>query len=92
MKKICRIELGEIDSAAQKNKAVRRTACVYDNEAKRIVLFYVGDIEEKELSSFLAEYLPRYMMPAICVKMSAIPLTDNGKTDRRALKEMACKL
>ena len=87
-----RIELGEIDSAAQKCEAVRRTCCVYDADAKRIVLFYVGDVAENELSAFLATYLPRYMMPAVCVKLDTMPLTDNGKTDRRTLKERAAAL
>ncbi len=87
-----RIELGEIDAAAQKHVDVRRTACVYDDTHKRIALFYVGDVEEGALSSFLATYLPRYMMPALVVRLPAIPLTDNGKTDRRTLREQATAL
>lgn len=87
-----RIELGEIDAAAQKHESVRRTACVYDDTHKRIVLFYVGDVEEGALSSFLASYLPRYMLPALVVRLPAIPLTDNGKTDRRTLREQATAL
>ncbi len=87
-----RIELGEIDSAAQKCDSVKRTCCVYDADVKRIVLFYVGDIAESELSMFLATYLPRYMMPAFCIKLDVMPLTDNGKTDRRTLKEKAASL
>ncbi len=87
-----RIELGEIDAAAQKHVDVRRTACVYDDTHKRIALFYVGEVEEAALSAFLATYLPRYMLPALCVRLAAIPLTDNGKTDRRALREQATAL
>ena len=87
-----RIELGEIDAAAQKHVDVRRTACVYDDTHKRIALFYVGDVEESALAAFLATYLPRYMLPAITVRLTAIPLTDNGKTDRRALREQATAL
>ena len=84
-----RIELGEIDAAAQKEDGVRRTACVYDEAGKRIVLFYVGELDEVALARALGAYLPRYMMPAACVRLDAIPLTDNGKTDRRLLKERA---
>jgi len=87
-----RIELGEIDAAAQKHEGVRRTACVYDDTHKRIALFYVGDIDESDLASFLASYLPRYMLPAVIVRLDAIPLTDNGKTDRRTLRERATSL
>jgi acyl-CoA synthetase (AMP-forming)/AMP-acid ligase II len=87
-----RIELGEIDAAAQKHEAVRRTACVYDDTHKRIALFYVGDVDESALAAFLGGYLPRYMLPAILVRLDAIPLTDNGKTDRRALRERALEV
>ncbi len=84
-----RIELGEIDVAAQKHDRVRHTACVYDANAKRIVLFYAGDAEEGEFAAFLATYLPRYMLPSRCVRLDSIPLTENAKIDRRTLREMA---
>jgi acyl-CoA synthetase (AMP-forming)/AMP-acid ligase II len=71
---------------------VRRSACVYDNDGKRIALFYVGDIAEAQLSSALGIYLPRYMLPSVIVRLEELPLTDNGKTDRRTLKEAAMKL
>ena len=84
-----RIELGEIEAASQKCDGVRRSACVYDGEGKRIALFYVGESSESELSVALAQYLPRYMLPNLVVKLDELPLTDNGKTDRRTLKETA---
>lgn len=87
-----RIELGEIDAAAGKHDGVRHAACVYDSEGKRIVLFYAGEVEESELLSFLGRYLPRYMMPARCVRLSALPLTENAKIDRRTLREQAMTL
>ena len=82
-----RIELGEIDAAAQKHEGVRRTACVYDDTHKRIALFYVGDVEEGALSGFLGSYLPRYMLPNIVQRLEKMPLTANGKTDRVTLKK-----
>ena len=87
-----RIELGEIEATSQRCELVRRSACVYDSEGKRIALFYVGDISEGELSSYLGEYLPRYMIPSVLVRLAELPLTDNGKTDRRTLKETAMKI
>ena len=80
-----RIELGEIDSAAMKHDSVSRTVCLYDTEGKRILLFYTGDCEEKELTSFISAQLPRYMLPAVVKKLTSMPLTDNGKIDRRGL-------
>lgn len=80
-----RIELGEIDSAAMKHEKVSRTVCLYDAEGKRILLFYTGECDEKELISFISALLPRYMLPAVVKKLAAMPLTDNGKIDRRSL-------
>ncbi len=84
-----RIELGEIESAANKCDGVRSACCVYDNEAKRIVLFFVGDTDEAELFKALQAYLPRYMIPAHTEKLSVLPFTANGKIDRKGLKERA---
>ncbi len=82
-----RIELGEIDAVATKEPTVSRTCCLYDSSRKQIVLFYVGQIGEKELRAFLSTYLPGYMLPGRLCRLSAMPLTDNGKIDRRTLRE-----
>ncbi len=84
-----RIELGEIEAAASKCASLRRACCVYGKALRRIVLFYTGDVSEKELTAFLSDLLPRYMLPSLCVKLEAMPLTDNGKLDRRILGERA---
>ncbi|MBE6557356.1 MAG: amino acid adenylation domain-containing protein [Ruminococcaceae bacterium] len=86
-----RIELGEIEAAAARADGVRRACCVYDTENKRIGLFYVGDCEQAALMQTLASYLPRYMLPAVCERLSVMPLTDNGKLDRRGLRERLCR-
>ena len=84
-----RIELGEIEAAALKVQNIRKACCVYDNNAKRIVLFVVGDAEEKTVHSELAKYLPRYMLPAIIEKLPELPFTANGKIDRKGLRQRA---
>ncbi len=84
-----RIELGEIESAAMKNDGVARAVCVYAKEKKAIALFYVGELEETQISKALAEMLPRYMLPSLTRKLDAIPLTDNGKINRTQLLSMA---
>ncbi|MBE6546748.1 MAG: amino acid adenylation domain-containing protein [Ruminococcaceae bacterium] len=84
-----RIELGEIETAALRCGGVSRACCVYDAEAKRIVLFAVGNTDTKALSAELAAYLPRYMLPAAVIPLETMPLTDNGKIDRRRLREAA---
>ena len=87
-----RIELGEIEAAALKSESVRKACCVYDNNAKRIVLFIVGDAEERSVGKELAQYLPRYMIPAVIEKLSELPFTANGKIDRKGLRERAEKM
>lgn len=84
-----RIELGEIEAAAFKSEDVRMACCVYDNNAKRIVLFYVGECEGKTLLAHLMTLLPRYMIPAELVVLDVMPLTPNGKIDRKGLREKA---
>ncbi len=80
-----RIELGEIESAAMKSADVSRACCLYDAEHKQILLFYTGDMEEKQMLPHLLTYLPRYMLPAVCKRLERFPLTPNGKIDRKAL-------
>lgn len=87
-----RIELGEIEAAALKAEGVSRACCVYDSEGKRIVLYFVGDNDETQLLAALREYLPRYMLPSVIEQLGALPLTSNGKIDRKGLKERAEKI
>ncbi len=83
-----RIELGEIETAALKCEGVVRSCCLYDNADKRILLFYVGACDEKELSAYISGLLPRYMLPSVIMHLDAMPLTENGKIDKRRLPEL----
>ena len=80
-----RIELGEIESAALKIEGVEAVCCLYEADNKRIALFYVGKTEKEDLLERIKAYLPRYMLPALCEKLDRMPLTPNGKKDRKAL-------
>lgn len=82
-----RIELGEIEAAAAECKGVQLACAVYDDENKRIRLFYTGTVSSAELLSCLRQTLPRYMIPAVICKLDVMPQTPNGKLDRKALKE-----
>lgn len=83
-----RIELGEIKTNVNLLEEVKMTGCIYDKVKNKIVLYYVGEIEEKNLAAALKEKLPRYMIPNRIIRLSQMPLTLNGKIDRVALKEM----
>ena len=87
-----RIELGEIESAADSFDGVARACCIYNNEKKKIHMFYMGSIGEKDLSTQLKDYLPRYMIPATLTKLDSLPLTANGKLNRQELNKIASTL
>ena len=79
-----RIELGEIEVTVASAPGVTNECCVYDRESSKIVLFYTGTSEKRELTSYIKTRLPRYMMPNVMLRLDAIPLTPNGKRDRMA--------
>lgn len=86
-----RIELGEIEAAASNAKGVAGCACVYQQKRQRIVLIYAGDGEEIAVREALQKALPAYMQPQGLVHLEALPVTPNGKIDRRKLKETYAK-
>ena len=86
-----RIELGEIEAQVEKNENVSRAVCIYDSVKKRILLFYTGSIESKELITSLREVLPAYMLPNKATLLEELPMTKNGKIDRNKLKELEGK-
>ncbi|WP_339511805.1 non-ribosomal peptide synthase/polyketide synthase [Pseudomonas sp. RL_15y_Pfl2_60] len=81
-----RIELGEIDAALLDLPAITG-ACtlVIDN---RLVAFYSSSSPQPELGALLTAQLPAYMVPAVWVEVPALPLTTNGKIDRKALAKL----
>ena len=83
-----RIELGEIEANVNLLDTVYMSACVYDSEKNKIVLFYVGTDTTQELTLKLKEKLPRYMLPNRSVKLDQLPFTANGKIDRKTLQTM----
>lgn len=83
-----RVELGEIEAAVSSFEAVCQNCCIYDIIKKRIVLFYSGDLEEKELTEKLKQMLPEYMIPSRKIKMESLPLNMNGKIDRIKLRDL----
>lgn len=83
-----RIELGEIEVNVNMLPGIRMAACIYDGEKKKIVLWYDGEPDEKELTAQLKTKLPRYMLPNRIFRVDKLPFTANGKIDRVALKRL----
>lgn len=86
-----RIELGEIEVNVDMLPGVSMAACVYDKARSKIVLYYVGDLAERDVTAALKTKLPRYMIPNKCVRLEKLPLTANGKIDRVTLKNLSEK-
>lgn len=89
-----RVELGEIESALIEHPAVQQAVVVLRESSsgeKYLAAYLVGQSERTaspvELRNFLRTRLPDFMLPSAFVFMTALPLTSNGKVDRRALPE-----
>ncbi len=87
-----RIELGEIEAVLDQHPGLRGAAVVVRGDSdldKRLVAYVVPRGAEaaspSELRSYLQSQLPTYMIPAHFVELPSLPLSANGKVDRRAL-------
>ncbi len=86
-----RIELGEIEAALARYPGVGEAVVVLREDIpgdKRLVAYLTSDqqaITVTALREFLNGKIPNYMLPAAVIRMDRMPLTPNGKVDRRAL-------
>lgn len=86
-----RIELAEIEHIVENELRIVDYCCaVYDNQNKKIVLFYESDedISPKEFRNELKCVFPNYMLPSVFCRMEMLPRNTNGKIDRLKLKNM----
>jgi len=99
-----RIELGEIEARLRAHGAVREGVVVAKADAsgeRRLVAYYVprastelseprfAHLLAADLRKTLAAELPHYMVPSLYVRLESLPLSPNGKVDRKRLPEPA---
>lgn len=98
-----RIELGEIESALSRIDGIRQSIVIpidhktlsgSESGTKYLVGYYVADseLEYESIINYLKSQMPEYMVPAALVYMDKLPLTINGKVDRRALPDPEFKI
>ncbi|HEY6802577.1 MAG TPA: amino acid adenylation domain-containing protein [Pyrinomonadaceae bacterium] len=86
-----RIELEEIESVLSAHEGIRECVVVVhqdtDNNEQQLVAYLVGEIglDTEAVRSYLQQRLPGYMVPGVLITLPELPLTANGKLDRRAL-------
>ncbi|NET13338.1 MAG: amino acid adenylation domain-containing protein, partial [Okeania sp. SIO1H6] len=86
-----RIELGEIESALSTHPQVQQNVVICREDTpgnQRLVAYIVSSeksLNSKDLRPYLQSKLPEYMVPSVFVLLETIPLTPNGKIDRKVL-------
>ncbi|MDZ8030996.1 non-ribosomal peptide synthetase [Nostoc sp. DedSLP04] len=87
-----RIELGEIEGLLGQHPKVQEAVVLMREDLPKnqsLVAYFVANTDiaptTTNLRNFLKEKLPEYMLPSVFVQLKALPLTTNGKVDRRAL-------
>uniref|UniRef100_I5AX01 Amino acid adenylation enzyme/thioester reductase family protein n=1 Tax=Eubacterium cellulosolvens (strain ATCC 43171 / JCM 9499 / 6) TaxID=633697 RepID=I5AX01_EUBC6 len=80
-----RIELGEIDICIRNNTSIRNSTSIVEQD--RIITFVTSEekTDTTEIKEKLKEHLPEYMIPSDVIWIDAIPLSSNGKVDRKTL-------
>lgn len=84
-----RIELEEIEREMSAVDGVEQCCCIFDEKKSRLKGFFVGSIEKDELAASMSRDLPAFMIPGVIRRVDEMPLTKNGKIDRKKLAEIA---
>ena len=93
-----RIEPAEVEAALRGHGAVSQAIVMADRSSSaetRLLAFYTlrlgATVAEFDLSVWLRSHLPPYLRPDVVMQVQDIPLTENGKIDRRALGDLAAR-
>jgi thioesterase domain-containing protein/acyl carrier protein len=90
-----RIELAEIENVLSGIEGVKQAVVItrvnQENGSKYLVAYYVSNdmLDEELIRNELGAKLPEYMVPSAIVHLTSMPLTINGKLDKRSLPEVS---
>ncbi|MGI8635406.1 MAG: condensation domain-containing protein, partial [Segetibacter sp.] len=87
-----RIELGEIETVLMQSGLVKQAVIAAKQDAngnKRLIGYVVadGESDKQAITNHLHSKLPDYMVPALWIQLQTLPLTANGKIDRKAMPD-----
>lgn len=81
-----RIELGELEANINSMPFIDVCCCIFDEQEGKILCFFSSkDADSRMIISALKKKLPKYMWPNKYIKREILPMTKNGKIDRREL-------
>ena len=87
-----RIELGEIESCLQQMPAIKQAAVIAKQNQGEIFIsaFYAAEqeTEPQQIRAYLRRFLPEYMLPNSFRFVDTLPVTANGKIDKKALQQL----
>ena len=87
-----RIELGEIETYMNAIEGLLRSCCIFDTDENKILGFFeiegASELDRKGVTHALKDKVPQWMIPNVLVKVEAMPLTKNGKIDRKELMKI----
>jgi len=89
-----RVEIGEIETALIQHPSIKTVVVDARGEVhaeKQLVAYFVPElratVQAAELRTFLQQKLPAYMVPAVYIPIPDLPLSSNGKVDKKSLPE-----
>lgn len=86
-----RVELDEIENVMNRFEGIKRSVVLVKGEGndQKLCGYYVAQapVDTQKLTAYMAKTLTSYMIPAVFVHMTAMPMTPNGKVDKKALPE-----
>ncbi len=80
-----RIELEEIERIIGAYDGIERVCCIFDGEKDRIIAWYIGTADEREIKKQMRQTESVYLIPQMFLQTEELPVTENGKIDRKKL-------